>query len=102
MSKKLTTKDQLRIEATWPGMPDFIELIDRQTVKVLADGNWHIITFRDVARYIKRGINGKSGIGVLGTIFGEWRYIDEIAQDLWNGIFTVVNYKKECLEVIKK
>ena len=65
-----------------------IEIQDKSTLLIKASGETHKITRKDFAEYQKRygyeGQDGKdmSGFRELGTIQGDWRPIDNIAQDV--------------------
>ncbi len=82
-------------------IPDYIEIISPNKIKIKTDqsflrgtnDNWHIVLFTDIVRYYTYEVHSMSGLRTLGTISGDWRNIDELAEQCIE-IFKLINPKE--------
>ena len=99
--KKLNNEDFQKLENAWgpEGLPPYLTPVDRKTVKVRTEAgflrgtdNQHSVTLEDVVTYFRGDArNMLSGLRSIGTINGDWRPIDNLVDQLWNGYFKIVN-----------
>ena len=107
MTKKISKEEIEELENKVNGdLPEYIKILTPTLVKVRAGSDWegyewHTLTIQDVAKYIRYESGNLSGIRTLGSIIGDWRPIDNLAQIIWNGIFTKLNSEKVCRKVLE-
>jgi hypothetical protein len=70
--------------------PQWLEVIDEDTIKVRVDGEWETISKEDVNTYFDTN-HGMSGYRYLGSIGGDWRPIDELAETCFLIFETIKN-----------
>lgn len=58
-------------------LPESIQLINTNKIKMLIDGNWETVTADDVKKYS----GSMSGLRNFAGISGDWRMIDRIVED---------------------
>lgn len=102
MTKQITDKQYEQVEEFFNHeIPEYLEIVNSEKIKIKTDSpflrgtsdNWHIVLFNDVIRYFTYEVNSQSGLRSLGTIGGDWRLIDDLA-DQCVEIFKIINPKK--------
>jgi len=59
-----------------------ITILTKNTLLVKTDGKNHQITRQDLRNYLRYQVSSMSGFRELGTIQGDWRPINNIAEDV--------------------
>jgi hypothetical protein len=63
-------------------LPDYIKVKSGSSLRVRMDSKWHTVTLKDIAYYYAHDArNISSGCRSLGSIVGDWRPIDNLAQE---------------------
>ena len=78
------------IEVFGDEIPDYIIQYGKSSLSVMANGKRNVIKAKDVAHYFAYEANSRSGMRTLGTISGDYRYIDDLA-DIAMEYFKLVN-----------
>lgn len=73
-------------------MEEPITVISKNKLKVRTDKGVEIVTIKDIIEYYVSQAGSMSGYRELGTIGGDWRMIDYIAQDVLE-TFKEINLK---------
>ncbi len=82
-------------------LPEYFEIVNTNKIRVKTDqsflrgtkDNWHNITFDDILKYFSYEVNSMSGLRQLGTIAGDWRNINDLAEQCIE-IFKILKPKK--------
>lgn len=77
-------------EIFYNDLPQWLEVVDEDTIKVRVNGKWGIVSKEDVETYFNTG-HGMSGYRYLGSIGGDWRPIDELAETCYLIFETIEN-----------
>lgn len=94
---KITHKQFDQIDKLFENqLPEYFEIINENKIKITTE-DWsgsskHVVTFKDVIDYLSKR-HGFSGMRFLGDVSGDWRQIDDLANQCIK-IFEILNPKR--------
>ena len=77
--------EQLELEVNGD-LPEYIKILSPKVIKVRCSNwessEWYVFTPEDIKRYYQGEVNSLSGLRTLGSLSGDWRPINNLAENL--------------------